>query len=331
MNGNELVERQYEQKIDNIIGKNPQYKFLRGYVNSLISRRSTTTVCTYLTSVVKFLNDSGVDPSELKYDDYINYMASISKKTSSYQILVYSALKKLSSYLNAAEINSRDPMKNIERPKAVEGIKTKKKRENGYLTPEEIEEYLNNIKNSIGDGRASADRANWYERDLAIAVLLLTTGMRCSALYKLNVENINLKNGKLITVDKEQRVEEHYLSSYTCFVLKEWLERRDEYLRKNNISNESALFISRKKNRLSTWAIEAIINKYAITINGKHITPHKLRATYGTQLYNKTHDLYLVQKCMGHGSPKTSALYIRGIENDTRMKASEIMDEIIAN
>ena len=67
----------------------------------------------------------------------------------------------------------------------------------------------------------------------------------------------------------------------------------------------------------------------SVNIDGKNITPHKLRATYGTQLYEKTGDLYMVQECMGHSSPKTTELYIRGKKSEFAKTASEIMSKVI--
>ena len=69
------------------------------------------------------------------------------------------------------------------------------------------------------------------------------------------------------------------------------------------------------------------MNKYSSNIKGKHITPHKLRATYGTQLYNATGDIYFVQECMGHSNPKTTEIYIRDTKNTTK-KASDIMKNL---
>lgn len=76
-------------------------------------------------------------------------------------------------------------------------------------------------------------------------------------------------------------------------------------------------------------SISRAVNKYSITIKGKHITPHKLRATYGTQLYNITKDIYFVQQCMGHSNPKTTELYVRE-DNKDRKKASDIMSGLIS-
>ena len=92
---------------------------------------------------------------------------------------------------------------------------------------------------------------------------------------------------------------------------------------------EDALFISNRKTRMDQSSISDVVKKYSSVIDGKHITPHKLRATYGTQLYAKTGDLYLVQECMGHSNPKTTELYIRGQKNEATQKASDIMTKLI--
>ena len=79
---------------------------------------------------------------------------------------------------------------------------------------------------------------------------------------------------------------------------------------------------------MSTVALNKVVQKYASEIDGKHITPHKLRATYGTQLYNKTGDIYFVQQCMGHSNPKTTELYVREKKQNTK-RASDIMDKLL--
>lgn len=90
---------------------------------------------------------------------------------------------------------------------------------------------------------------------------------------------------------------------------------------------EDALFISNRKQRISDKSVSRFVHKYASDIQGKSISPHKLRATFGTQILNATGDLYLTQKAMGHSSPKTTELYIRGQKNPTK-KTSEIMKNL---
>ena len=79
---------------------------------------------------------------------------------------------------------------------------------------------------------------------------------------------------------------------------------------------------------MDSTSIYNVVKKYSKNINGKNITPHKLRATYGTQLYNETGDIYFVQDCMGHSNPKTTELYVRD-KKENRKKASDIMAKMI--
>ena len=156
-------------------------------------------------------------------------------------------------------------------------------------------------------------------------MIFLNTGIRCSALIKLDVNNIDIENSEIVVTDKGGKINKHMISDDTKQCLIKWLSYREELL-KNNIlqNNEDALFISSHKRRMSPQAVYDIVKKYTVGINGKNISPHKLRATYGTQLYNETKDLFFVQEMMGHSNPKTTTLYIRDKSN-MKEKASTIM------
>ena len=108
---------------------------------------------------------------------------------------------------------------------------------------------------------------------------------------------------------------------------KEWLIKRTELLAGNK---EDALFISNQKKRMGQTAITDVVKKYSVNIKGKNISPHKLRATYGTMLYDLSHDIYFVQECMGHASPKTTELYTRG-NRGTMKKASELIGKVVTD
>ena len=150
--------------------------------------------------------------------------------------------------------------------------------------------------------------------------------MRCSALYKLDVDNIDIVNKTVSVLDKGNKYKKYELSTDIITVVLDWLNDREKIL---GHKKEKALFISNERTRISQASIARIVKKYAYNIEGKNITPHKLRATYGTQLYNKTGDLYMVQECMGHSSPKTTELYIRGKKNESAKIAADIMNKII--
>ena len=272
------------------------------------------------------MNTNGKSVENLDLDDYTEFLTRLNNMTSSYQISVYSGLKKFAKYLVASRKATYNPMEDIARPKHKEKEETIAKREKGYLEKKEINKYISTVKSGVGTSKAVARQETWRERDLLIILIFLTTGMRCSALYKLDLSSIDLQNKILTANDKGDSVRTYALSDELIEAIREWLCKREQIL---NGIEENALFISNQRVRMNQMSIYRVVNKYADGIKGKHITPHKLRATYGTQLLKETRDIYFVQQCMGHVSPTTTELYIRGQNKDNETRACDIMSKII--
>lgn len=326
MNGNMEYELKIERKIQNLIERNVN---LSGFY-SFIGDKSISTIYTYLGYVNGFLTYINKSPSELTLDDFSGYMLSIQRNengertTSSYRISVYSALKKYGKYLVASNQLQKNPMDFIGRPKAIDTKETIAKREIGYLSKKEIPKYISSVRNGAGTSRSKNRQKEWRERDMAMIMLFLNTGIRCSALMKIDVDSIDFNNQTLTVTDKESKVNTFDLTPELLEIIQEWIVKRKQILDGKEVH---ALFISNRKTRMDQASIYRIVNKYAENIKGKHITPHKLRATYGTQLYEETNDIYFVQDCMHHNNPQTTERYIRGNSNKTK-KASDIMKNI---
>lgn len=327
MNGSLEYEKKYQRKIDNLLASNNK---LYGFY-SFIGDKSISTIYNYLLDVNCFLVYVGDKQlSNLNVDDFAGYMMKVQRSktgertTSSYRIAVYSALKKYGNYLVASGVIKNNPMNFIDRPKAIDSQKTIEKREKGYLEKKEIVKYIKTVEEGAGSKSSKSRQKKWAERDLAIINLLLVTGIRCSALVKIDINDINFDEKKLIVTDKESKVSIYDLADETIEIVNRWIERRNTLL---DNKSEEALFISNQRTRIDQRSVYRIVNKYAENIQGKHITPHKLRATYGTQLYNATGDIYFVQQCMHHSNPKTTETYIRGIKN-TSKTASDIMTKL---
>lgn len=325
MNGKEIYEDKFIQKTYNIIKDNTDKPYLKGFYNYMGNSLSCSTKYNYIYFVVTFMNSNGKNVEELDFDDYTEFLAGIGNATSSYQIGVYSGLKKFAKYLVASRKTDYNPMDHIERPKFKEKEETIAKREKGYLEKKEIKKYLSTVKSGVGSDRAKAKQEPWKERDLLIILLFLNTGMRCSALFKLDVDSIDLENKTLTVTDKGDKIKQSVLSDELIEHVKMWLTNRELLL---DGKSENALFISNERTRMCQKSISRVVSKYAADINGKNISPHKLRATYGTQLLEATGNIYFVQKCMGHANPSTTELYIRGQNNDNESKASDIMSRL---
>ncbi len=323
MTGREEKEALIIEKINTIISNNADKTYLRGFFYYLDSM-SILSVKSYIEYVINFINYIHKPTTELTVDDYTSYMFSIRNKTSSYRIAVYSALKKFSKYLESNGTNIKNPMQYVKRPKAVETQETKAKREKGYLTTNEIKIYLNNVENSIRHGNKK-NKVNpaWVARDYFMVLLFLNTGMRCSALAQINIEDIDLNKKQVVVYEKEDKIITYILNDKLISAMIDWLTYR------NAMSlNTTALFVSNQAKRMSEANIYRLINKYGDNIEGKKLSPHKLRATYGTQLYDATKDIVFVQKAMNHNSSHTTELYIRGKGDESKKQAVDIMSRL---
>ena len=67
-----------------------------------------------------------------------------------------------------------------------------------------------------------------------------------------------------------------------------------------------------------------LVKKYAGQITStKKITPHKLRSTYGTALYQETGDIYLVADVLGHKDVNTTRKHYAAQDENRRRRAAK--------
>ena len=87
--------------------------------------------------------------------------------------------------------------------------------------------------------------------------------------------------------------------------------------------HEHALFYSSQKKRINVKTVENLVKKYASRVTtAKKITPHKLRSTYGTALYEETGDIYLVADLLGHKDVNTTKKHYAAMNESRRRKAA---------
>lgn len=188
------------------------------------------------------------------------------------------------------------------------------------LEPEEVVKLLNAVEN--GDNLSPSEK-KYHKvnavRDFAIMSLFLGTGIRISELVGLDVKDIDFnQNAFTITRKGGSRVI-LYFSDEVKNALIDYLNVRNASIN----DNEPAFFLSLQKKRITTRAVEKLVKKYCHgVIPLKKITPHKLRSTYGTNLYRETGDIYVVASVLGHKDVNTTKKYYAQISDDIRRKAS---------
>lgn len=188
------------------------------------------------------------------------------------------------------------------------------------LEPEEVVKLLDAVENgnNLSPTEKKYHKVN-TARDFAIMSLFLGTGIRISELVGLDVKDIDFsQNAFTITRKGGSRVI-LYFSDEVKIALVEYLNIRNSVANEN----ESAFFLSLQKKRITTRAVEKLVKKYCHgVIPLKKITPHKLRSTYGTNLYRETGDIYVVASVLGHKDVNTTKKYYAQISDDIRRKAS---------
>lgn len=165
-------------------------------------------------------------------------------------------------------------------------------------------------------------------RDKAIVYLLLGTGLRVSELCAINCSDISFELGYINVIrkedsDEDKRTDKVYLSPEVQKVLEEYIYHGRDLISPNP-DNYDALFISNMHARITPRAVEKMVKHYAESVLGKKcgITPHKLRASFGTRYYAYTGDIYATSHALNHSSVDvTASTYVKGGEEAKKMAA----------
>ena len=159
-------------------------------------------------------------------------------------------------------------------------------------------------------------------RDYALLALMLGTGIRVSECVGLDVDDFDFDiNGFKVTRKGGAQVV-LYFSDEVAKALLTYLEDRAQI--KDLPPTERALFLSLQKKRISTRAVQNLVKKYSSLVTPlKNISPHKLRSTYGTNLYHETKDIYVVADVLGHKDINTTKKHYAAMSDDIRREAAQ--------
>ena len=161
-------------------------------------------------------------------------------------------------------------------------------------------------------------------RDFAILSLFLGTGIRISELVGLNVDDFDFKNLSFVVTRKGGNRTILYFNEEVRDALESWLDYR--YDIKEIDRNEMAMFISLKNKRISTRMVQELVKNYAKQVTPlKKITPHKLRSTFGTSLYQRTGDIYAVADFLGHKDVNTTRKHYAAINQESRRQSADVV------
>lgn len=192
------------------------------------------------------------------------------------------------------------------------------------LSRDEMVKMLNQAETGEGmtDGQKRFQKIT-AKRDYAMLSLFLGTGIRVSECVGINLSDINMEENAFLVTRKGGNQVVLYFPAEVATALGEYIEER------NKIDalpgHEDALFLSLQKRRITQRAVQNLVKKYAMVAAPlkPKISPHKLRSTFATNLYNATGDIYLVADVLGHSSVDTTRKHYADMTDARRRMAAE--------
>jgi site-specific recombinase XerD len=229
-----------------------------------------------------------------------------------------SSLRTFYNYFFKNELIETNPAVKVDMPKIHDKAIVR-------LDTDEVVQLLDKVES----GESLSNRQQMYHertkvRDLALLTLLLGTGIRVSECVGLDIDDVDFKNCGIKVHRKGGAEVMVYFGDEVLVALLDYMEERNTITPVEGHTN--ALFLSLQNRRITVRAVENLVKKYSRLVTSvKKITPHKLRSTYGTTLYQETGDIYLVADVLGHKDVNTTRKHYAALEEERRRKAGRII------
>lgn len=254
--------------------------------------------------LIPFLNEGGkFRVSEVTSHNiraYMDFLANGRGNCTAARARKLAAIKSFFKYLVESGRLETSPATSVRSPKIAQ-------REPVYLTDDECLWLLNTVSKGA--------RRKVRERDLAMIVLLLHTGVRVSELINLKLTNVDLKSGQIRIRRKGNKEQYLNLNGETVKLLAKYLAARPG-------AQNGDLFVGARGGKLDRSSIYRVVRKHlehAGIDKGKR-GPHLLRHTFCTRLHQKGVDPFVIRDLAGHKSLTTTMRYVN-IENREQAEA----------
>ena len=328
MNGRLESELKEFKRLDGKVEEYPPY-VKEWYLNLRASDKTSATCRDYINKLGMYLRTinrdiKNVKPEDMNLENVTNFYISMKTRvknghvvntSDSYKNIIWACLNSFFTFMVKKGYIEENYISYIAKPKDHDLERINANRIT--LSEDDMKKILDYQQNV---------NTRLYIRDRAIMLLYMTTGMRKSALVQINLDDIDYENGTISIIDKGDKVHVYNLTKQTIEALNDWLEvRQDTELK----INPDALFISKRGDRIASISVAELIGKHCEHALGYKVSPHKIRASFCTLMYEKTKDIEFVRRAVGHSSIATTQRYIN-THNNEREKAKEIMEDIFS-
>ena len=168
-------------------------------------------------------------------------------------------------------------------------------------------------------------------RDYCAYGFMYGLGLRVGEVHSMKVQDIDLKEKKVTVTGKGKRKRTLQLTDEMIGIITDWLSVRVKFL---NSDKSDSLFISKKGNPLAIRTMEdnfkKIIAASRINVNF-NVTPHTLRHSFASHLNDEGVDILVLQKILGHSTPRSTEIYIHPSEKKVREALEKLPSVLYIN
>ena len=256
-----------------------------------LSKNTTSSYQRDLNKLSKFLQASDIngfnDLSEEICSAWIADLFQHNVSARSIQRHISSA-KGFFNYLKKIGLVTDSPFDLISSPKSPSHLPS-------VLSPEEVSQLLNFKPKNAQE-----------KRDLAIIELIYSSGLRVSEAVNVNLNDFEDNKNFLRVLGKGSKTRLVPVGRYAQNAINDWVVEREKLS-----TNDNALFVNLRGNRISTRSVQERIKSIAIMQGLPPVNPHMLRHSFATHLLESSGDLRSIQELLGHSSLSTTQIYTR--------------------
>lgn len=143
------------------------------------------------------------------------------------------------------------------------------------------------------------------QRDYAILVVFLNTGIRLSELVGINLPDI--QDNKLRVLGKGNKERIVYLNDACRDAIRAYIQVRPV----DGVIDKKALFLSNRRTRISHQMVQNLVKKYIekAGLDPQRYSTHKLRHTAATLMFQNGVDVRVLKEVLGHENLGTTQIY----------------------
>ena len=249
---------------------------LRRLAHYLWLRRHTdpSRLVFYWKDLASARTDTPVEADTMVITDFLSFLTSLRTYRPSTIHRIISTISSFYRFLTAQHAVPQNPMPGIERPRM-------KEKELVYLKHSQVLELLSSIQDL---------------RDRLVIRTIYATGVRVSELCSITLSDIDFSSQTIRVKGKGGKIRIVFIDPETLEEIRGLIGDR----------KTGPLFPGQGGRPVSARTVQMIFRKYAPA----GITPHKLRHSYASELYTRSHNLRVVQENLGHSSLKSTEIYL---------------------